>query len=334
MSDYKEYLDIAVLQEKRPVNYKSLARSLGIHVNTAKQALYEFSKDQPNVHAIYCVTGVHFKTNYFTIQLVKESELEDAKKTFKTLTGIHVYSVSFSDLNDASLLYAACKNMPKLSLEDRIQYGALKNAHVVQKTASLPPSSKPSTKPVNPAVNNKRKGASLFSTIEKKQAVSKPEKKAPIPKPLKKAKKTDEDEIEKRMAKTTIKATDIFTDDEEEEPAEQVATSHKEDDMMEDVKTIEEKPSQQEPSSPPPPPLPEKLRRQVLKKKTTTNARGLLVTEEVLEWETIDPNEVESKSIKQVKPVENKSNTTRKQPTKTTKKPTAQANLFSFFKKA
>ncbi|KAI8970401.1 DNA polymerase subunit Cdc27-domain-containing protein [Mycotypha africana] len=72
---YEEYLNITVLQENKPVTYKSMARSLGIHVNKAKQALYEFSKQHSNVHAVYCLTGTTLD-NQFKIQLVKDADVE------------------------------------------------------------------------------------------------------------------------------------------------------------------------------------------------------------------------------------------------------------------
>lgn len=96
------------------------------------------------------------------------------------------------------------------------------------------------------------------------------------------------DEIEKRMAKATIKASDIFSDDEddnevEEQPPQETEDLDIEEDVdMQDLQEAEpsaqnEKqkdklsPSESTTSAPV-----GKARRKVLKKKTTKNARGFL----------------------------------------------------------
>ncbi|KAI8327904.1 DNA polymerase subunit Cdc27-domain-containing protein [Choanephora cucurbitarum] len=346
MADYQEFLTVTVIQEKKPVTYKSLARSLGIHVNTAKQALYEFSKSTPDVNTVYCLTGIDYVNNHYTIQLVKESELEDKKKTFRTLTGVHVYSVSSFDLKDMTLLLAAYKDMPKLSLGDRVRYGMLKHTQVSQDKKAKPGPSMPALPKVKteitpksaPSVepkSNKRKDPFLSNpSAQKKQAVAKPAEKKP--KAIKKSQQQqkDDDDIERRMAKTTLKASDIFSDDEDfvsephkqEEPTKE--TPEPEEDV--DMDEPEEKPEKKEvvPTLPP-----GKVRRQVLKKKTTRNARGHLVTEEVLEWEIVDaPKTTEKPAPTSSNPVEAKLNT-KKPAAKSNKKP-AQSKLSSFFKKA
>ncbi|KAK8161037.1 DNA polymerase subunit Cdc27 [Phyllosticta citrichinensis] len=62
MDQYKEYLATNVLNEGRPVNYRLLSRALGVHVNLAKQMLYDFHKTQNakksgSVHATFLVSG-------------------------------------------------------------------------------------------------------------------------------------------------------------------------------------------------------------------------------------------------------------------------------------
>ncbi|KAF2272996.1 uncharacterized protein EI97DRAFT_482913 [Westerdykella ornata] len=59
---YKEYLATRVLAEGKPITYRLLSRALAVHVNTAKQMLYDFHTKQnartPNsVHATYLITG-------------------------------------------------------------------------------------------------------------------------------------------------------------------------------------------------------------------------------------------------------------------------------------
>ncbi|KAK7527058.1 DNA polymerase subunit Cdc27 [Phyllosticta citriasiana] len=62
MDQYKEYLATNVLNEGRPINYRLLSRALDVHVNLAKQMLYDFHKTQNakkfgSVHATYLVSG-------------------------------------------------------------------------------------------------------------------------------------------------------------------------------------------------------------------------------------------------------------------------------------
>lgn len=133
----------------------------------------------------------------------------ETKKLFKQITGIHVYSVTSFEPLDFSILYSACKDTPKLSIEDRIQCGILKNTNVTMKTPSTstpvvtkkPEISKPFSKatptPVNvvptkstaktttAAASGKRKGTLMFGPVTtKKQAVTTSvEKNKPTPKP-------------------------------------------------------------------------------------------------------------------------------------------------------
>ncbi|KAI9483580.1 MAG: DNA polymerase subunit Cdc27 [Benjaminiella poitrasii] len=390
MGDYNEYLNITVIQENRPVTYKSLARSLGIHVNAAKQALYDFSKNQTNVQAVYCITGKVLQNNHFSIQLVKDSDLEEAKKKYKEITGIHVYSLTSFDPDDFSILYTACKEAPRLALEDRVKCGILRNTNVHQsnvtsnrliekkdqpvmknnttltKPISTPTSNKATSNTATPSsTGSKRKGTLSFGPVTtKKQAVAKPSKTKPektekpasyVKKSNKSTIKNDNDDIEKRMARTTLKASDIFSDDEDDNmskplPIEDMKTEEKDDDIvMEDANESSEITDSVEPShqkeqqvlsstANPVSNSPSKARRKVLKKKTTKNARGFLVTEEVWEWESADESEMEPSSTAPKNPPKPAASATKNTPKKnasaTSKKPASQSNLLNFFKKA
>ncbi|KAF2103373.1 hypothetical protein NA57DRAFT_63930 [Rhizodiscina lignyota] len=62
MDKYKEYLAVNVLNESRVVDFRLLSRAMKIHVNLAKQMLYEFHRTQNarkpgTVHAIYYLEG-------------------------------------------------------------------------------------------------------------------------------------------------------------------------------------------------------------------------------------------------------------------------------------
>jgi hypothetical protein len=118
----------------------------------------------------------------------------DTKKNYKQITGVHVYSLTSFDPNDFSLLYSACKDIPRLTLEDRVKCGVLKNDNVTFKKLSASRSEqtqkpvvveKPFAKvtPAKPiskstSVATKRKGTLSFGpATTKKQAIddTKPE---------------------------------------------------------------------------------------------------------------------------------------------------------------
>ncbi|KAI9244367.1 DNA polymerase subunit Cdc27 [Phascolomyces articulosus] len=122
----EQQLNITVLQEQRPVTYKSLARQQGIHVNEAKRVLNDYAQSTPNVHAIYCITGrltADGDTTRETIRLVKNQDLEETKKQFRDVTGIHVYSVVPYDPKDLSILIDANGDIPYLTIQDRVKCG-------------------------------------------------------------------------------------------------------------------------------------------------------------------------------------------------------------------
>ncbi|KAJ6021120.1 hypothetical protein N7540_006624 [Penicillium herquei] len=61
--DPKLFLAENVLNERRPVTYRSLSRALKVHANRAKQLLYEFHRNENtkkpgSVHATYVITGI------------------------------------------------------------------------------------------------------------------------------------------------------------------------------------------------------------------------------------------------------------------------------------
>ena len=62
-SKYQEYLAAQILSEGAIVNYRNLSRALKVHVNVAKQMLYEFyriqkGKKPESIHATYLLCGV------------------------------------------------------------------------------------------------------------------------------------------------------------------------------------------------------------------------------------------------------------------------------------
>ncbi|EPE24354.1 hypothetical protein GLAREA_08206 [Glarea lozoyensis ATCC 20868] len=66
MADYKSYLAASILTEDKIVTYRLLSRALKVHVNAAKEMLYEFHKQQnakkpQSIHATYLLSGTKRK---------------------------------------------------------------------------------------------------------------------------------------------------------------------------------------------------------------------------------------------------------------------------------
>ncbi|CDH48471.1 predicted protein [Lichtheimia corymbifera JMRC:FSU:9682] len=360
-----EYLTVTVLQEKRPVTYKLLARQLGLHVNKAKQGLWTFAQGNEQVRSVYYICGELIGEDRYTMRLVKDNELEETKKLFKIITGMHVYSVLPYEPKDLSVLVTASRDIPHLALEDRIKCGVFKCSTAqdtyqqpskTSTTASTTFAKQPqpaTTKPASPEKKpepapKKSTTASIFgktsTTLGKRQereeekstaknknapSTSSPSKKQSPPPP------------------PSVSADDIFFDDGDEDMKD-AGTPVRDDPMQTDDRTnTPEKettsPEQVEEATPPSPTAaaagtsttPGKTKRKVLKKKQYTNERGFMVTEDVWEWEEVDAPEAAEAATK----------TTMNSPKRTPEEPKkksfggkkksggAQQDLFSFWKK-
>lgn len=66
MADYKTFLATSILTEDKVITYRLLSRTLKIHVNDAKEMLYEFYRQQnakkpDTIHATYLISGTKQK---------------------------------------------------------------------------------------------------------------------------------------------------------------------------------------------------------------------------------------------------------------------------------
>ncbi|KAK4103514.1 hypothetical protein N658DRAFT_420672 [Parathielavia hyrcaniae] len=140
MDTYKRFLAENVLTEDKVVTYRFLSRALQVHVNTAKQMLYEFHRSQnakrPGaVHATYLVYGtkragtrstdgdidmsssapeVESLTEDVptsTLSLVPEERLKEILTDYAEVTSIHVYSIGPHPAKDMALLADAAHHV-------------------------------------------------------------------------------------------------------------------------------------------------------------------------------------------------------------------------------
>lgn len=105
---YLENLDEWVLEENKVVTYKFLSRGLNVHVNTAKQMLWNFvhNKNGSCKGVVYLVSG-HLKDNKGNkVCLIKEEELKKTLEDFDKVFSQHVYSVQLNQAVSASSIFA------------------------------------------------------------------------------------------------------------------------------------------------------------------------------------------------------------------------------------
>ncbi|KAH6952586.1 DNA polymerase subunit Cdc27 [Fusarium avenaceum] len=209
MDEHKRFLADRLLSEERPITYRLLSRALDVHVNTAKEMLYDFHNYQNaqktnSVHATYLVYGTKAPESQqpdgdvemsssmpeeplsdevptSTITLAREEELKDTLAAYQKVTSIHVYSLAPHPQKDLTLLSDITTQLSEYSLEDITaaskKYGSIGNPNAqrrerkgrTQASAPAPP---------NPAKKDTSAPKSTSSTTVKQEApASKPETK-------------------------------------------------------------------------------------------------------------------------------------------------------------
>ncbi|KAI8631923.1 hypothetical protein F5Y19DRAFT_472809 [Xylariaceae sp. FL1651] len=151
MEDYKQYLAQKILTEDQLITYRLLSRALKIHVNTAKEMLYDFHKSQNDkrpgtLHATYLIYGTQKRPENqdedvemtdsqmsddvhspysdlvptHTLSLVKEEQLQEVLAQYSEVTSIHIYSLAPHPLKDLQLLADTARQFLELSSVDSV----------------------------------------------------------------------------------------------------------------------------------------------------------------------------------------------------------------------
>ncbi|KAI1123425.1 DNA polymerase subunit Cdc27 [Nemania abortiva] len=156
MDDYKQYLAQKILTEDQVVTYRLLSRALKVHVNTAKEMLYDFHKWQNDkrpgtLHATYIIYGTNRRlvqqqpqqkdgdvemtdsqmsedvdASYsdlvptYTLSLVTQEQLEESLSQYTEVTSVHVYSLAPHPLKDLQLLTDTARQVLELSTADNV----------------------------------------------------------------------------------------------------------------------------------------------------------------------------------------------------------------------
>ncbi|KAG8168012.1 hypothetical protein KVR01_003701 [Diaporthe batatas] len=171
MNNHKTYLADQILSEGKIVTYRTLSRALKVHVNIAKQMLYEFhtwqnGKRSGSVHATYMLYGFtktgqtngHSQQDgdvamtssqpevdstvdggpVITLSLVAEESLKDVLSQYEGVNSIHVYSLGPHPVKDLQLLADVSKPVLDPSAEDssadrQHSLGPIRNPYVWRK---------------------------------------------------------------------------------------------------------------------------------------------------------------------------------------------------------
>ena len=147
---YMENLEEWIFEEEKIVTYKFLSRSLKIHVNVAKQMLFNFVEKNktkhPDIGVVYLVSGLvpsnkdDDASDPFDqkVMCVKQENLEQTLKGFKTILSQHIYSVQQNNNTvSATSLFCAdqIKNSHDISVASIAGFNAIKHKNAVPREA-------------------------------------------------------------------------------------------------------------------------------------------------------------------------------------------------------
>ncbi|NXQ59092.1 DPOD3 polymerase, partial [Anthoscopus minutus] len=124
------------------VTYKWLSYTLGVHVNQAKQMLYDYveRKRKENsgaqLHVTYLVAGNLLQNGHVChkVAVVREDKLEATKSKLSTIASVHVYSIQKALLKDSSPLYNTDYDIVKTNLQHCSKFSAIRCAAAVPRT--------------------------------------------------------------------------------------------------------------------------------------------------------------------------------------------------------
>ncbi|CEJ95147.1 hypothetical protein VHEMI10645 [[Torrubiella] hemipterigena] len=215
MEEHTKFLAERLLSEERPITYRLLSRALDVHVNTAKEMLYDFHKYQndlkpASVHATYLVYGskpaikaeadgdVEMMSSapeqdYLTdavpcttMTLVAEDKLQDTLSEYADVTSLHVYSLSPQPQKDLTMLSDVAQSMSEYpALDDAAaqakKYGGIVNPHLRKRTRkNAPPPPTPAAAPAKPIKTEAPKSTAPVATkVKTEPAPSQPKEAAP-----------------------------------------------------------------------------------------------------------------------------------------------------------
>jgi len=190
-SMFMENLEEWILEENKVVTYKYLSKSIKVHVNVAKQMLYNFvqeqiSKGNKNLGIVYLVSGFMkseiTENSKLKVVLIKEKDLEIQIKTFDKVLTKHIYSVQSHEKISSTSVYATDMMSVREDINSCNTHNAIKNKAAVPRPSEVyvPPTKKEVVKQevkketkVVPTIENKKKSPAKKSPPSKKEDTKK-----------------------------------------------------------------------------------------------------------------------------------------------------------------
>ena len=98
---WKDNLKEWIYEETKIVTYKWLSKQISVHVNVAKQMLFEFVQSNQNtkspIEVIYLVAGrIALPPHSIKVCLVKSKDLSSKEAEFQSITSKHIYAIAKS----------------------------------------------------------------------------------------------------------------------------------------------------------------------------------------------------------------------------------------------
>ena len=190
---YMENLEEWIFEEEKIVTYKYLSRALKIHVNVAKQMLFNFVEKNktkhPDIGVVYLVSGLvpSNKDDEASepldqkVMCVKQEDLDRTLKGFSSILSQHIYSVQRNN-NTVSITSLFCvdqnKNNQDMSVAAIAGLNSIKHKNAVPREAasvSTVIKKEIKTEPVVKKEPNKKTGA-IQDAFNKGAKKSSPEK--------------------------------------------------------------------------------------------------------------------------------------------------------------
>ncbi|XP_071989908.1 DNA polymerase delta subunit 3 isoform X2 [Engystomops pustulosus] len=139
---YLENIDELVTDHNKIVTYKWLSHTLGVHVNQAKQMLYDYvtrkrkENQSAQVHVTYLLSGKSLQDGhpYHKVAVVREEKLEAAKSKLCVVASVHVYSIQKATLKDSAPLYSTDYDITKNNLHNCNKFSAIHCPAAVPRT--------------------------------------------------------------------------------------------------------------------------------------------------------------------------------------------------------
>ena len=96
---WKENMNEWVYEETKVVTYKWLSKQISVHVNIAKQMLFEFVQSSQSkklsLEVVYLLAGrIALPPHSIKVCLVKSKDLTRKEAEFQSITSKHIYAVS------------------------------------------------------------------------------------------------------------------------------------------------------------------------------------------------------------------------------------------------